>query len=214
MRPKLPVILSITALVVALLGWTGVGEAAKNAVLPKKSVGTAQLKRNAVGSAQIKNNSVRAQDMHSSAKKNLKGERGPAGPQGPPGTVGAPGPAGPAGPNWSLVTTQLVQVVVPQGEGATIDAVCPPGHNAVGGGFIFAFATISAGAIANVYRGTFFNDSSLPESTASVWAICAPVAVVAVPPASPANQATSSDIDTIISDIEAAEEAASGTGSG
>ena len=47
MRAKLPLVLSITALIVSILGFTSVGEAAKNAILPPKSVGPNTIKRGA-----------------------------------------------------------------------------------------------------------------------------------------------------------------------
>jgi len=53
MKQRLPLILSITALVVALLGWTGVGEATRNALVPKNSVGPAQIKKKAVKSKHL-----------------------------------------------------------------------------------------------------------------------------------------------------------------
>ena len=48
MRERLPLALSATALTVALLGATPIGEAARGLVIPKSSVGTAQLKKGAV----------------------------------------------------------------------------------------------------------------------------------------------------------------------
>lgn len=55
---RLPVVLSSTALVVAVLGFTPLGEAAKNALAPRNSVGTAQLRTNAVTSIKIKNKQI------------------------------------------------------------------------------------------------------------------------------------------------------------
>jgi hypothetical protein len=55
---KLPVALSVAAVVVAVLGFTPVGEAAKQAVLPNNSVGTKQLKDNAVKKPKIANGAV------------------------------------------------------------------------------------------------------------------------------------------------------------
>jgi hypothetical protein len=55
MRQRLPLILSITALIVAMLGWTGVGEATRNALVPKK---------NSVGTKQIKNRSILMKDLN------------------------------------------------------------------------------------------------------------------------------------------------------
>ena len=52
--------LAFAALVVAALGFTGVGEAVRNAVLPAGSVGTAQLRANAVTSEKIRSGAVTA----------------------------------------------------------------------------------------------------------------------------------------------------------
>jgi len=60
MRDRLPTVFSITALVVAVLGGTPLGRAAYDVVVPKNSVGTAQLKRGAVGTLQLKRNAVKA----------------------------------------------------------------------------------------------------------------------------------------------------------
>jgi len=60
MRQRIPLVLSATALAVALFGSTPLGEAARDVVsqLPPNSVGTAQLKRNSVGTAQLKRSAV------------------------------------------------------------------------------------------------------------------------------------------------------------
>jgi hypothetical protein len=55
--------LALAALVVAALGFTGVGEAVRSAVLPPGSVGTAQLKANAVTSEKIKSGAVNGSDI-------------------------------------------------------------------------------------------------------------------------------------------------------
>ena len=52
-----------TALVVAVLGWTPIGEAAREAVFPPNSVGPTQLRANAVTSPKIRNGSVAAIDI-------------------------------------------------------------------------------------------------------------------------------------------------------
>ena len=59
--------LSLAALAVAILGWTPLGEAARQQVFPRNSVGTAQLKANAVTSPKIRNGSVRAADIQRSS---------------------------------------------------------------------------------------------------------------------------------------------------
>ena len=63
MRPTPATILAGTALVIAVLGTSPVGNAAWNAVVPKGSVGTAQLKANAVTTAKVKNGSLLKADF-------------------------------------------------------------------------------------------------------------------------------------------------------
>lgn len=62
-RERLPVVLSITALAVAVLGVTPLGEAAREALVPRNSVGTAQLRNNAVVSAKVRDGSLLASDF-------------------------------------------------------------------------------------------------------------------------------------------------------
>jgi len=74
-------VVACAALVVALAetGWATVSQ-----VVPRRSVGTAQLKNNAVTSAKIRNGQVRLVDLARNARR---GRRGPAGPPGPAGAV-------------------------------------------------------------------------------------------------------------------------------
>ena len=55
--------LSLAALVVAALGFTGVGEAVRSAVLPPGSVGTAQLRPNAVTAEKLRSGAVTGADI-------------------------------------------------------------------------------------------------------------------------------------------------------
>ena len=77
---RLSVALSASALVVSLLGATPLGEAAQELVLPRNSVGTAQLRNGAVTGAKVKDRSLLARDF--------KQGQLPQGPQGPPGPAG------------------------------------------------------------------------------------------------------------------------------
>jgi hypothetical protein len=131
MRARLPIILSVTALLVAVLGSTPLGKAAMNQVVPRSSVGTLQLKNNAVTtrklapgavtSSRVKNRSLLAVDF---ALGQL--------PAGPPGPAGPGGPAGPPG------VTGLQPVFATAVNDSTsykaLNAVCPSGKRALGGG--------------------------------------------------------------------------------
>lgn len=96
-RPTPAMVVACTALFVAL---TGTSLAVTTQLLPRNSVGTAQLRTNAVTSAKVRNFSLLRADFR-------RGQlpAGPRGLQGPQGPAGPPGPAGPAGPaaRWALV---------------------------------------------------------------------------------------------------------------
>jgi len=92
---RLPLVLSITALVVAVLGATPIGHAAKGLLLPANSVGTAQLKKDAVTAVKVKDGSLLAADFKRGQLP--EGAAGPAGPAGPQGPAGAQGPKGDKG---------------------------------------------------------------------------------------------------------------------
>jgi hypothetical protein len=96
---RLPLVISVTALAVAVLGSTPVGEAAKGLVVPRNSVGTAQIKPNSVTSAKIKDLSLLAADFKSGQIP--AGPVGPAGPAGPPGQKGDKGDS--ATRSWATV---------------------------------------------------------------------------------------------------------------
>jgi len=130
MRQRLPIVLSVTALVVAVLGSTPLGTAARNIVLPRGSVGTVQLRNNAVTGAKVKNFSLVAADFKRGQVP--RGPAGPAGPTGPAGPAGAPGPQGPAG----VLGLQNVFTTGAAGSTATrqLTAGCPAGKKAIGGG--------------------------------------------------------------------------------
>src|SRR4026209_1261441 len=99
MGNRLPLTLSIAALLVAVLGITPLGQAAYDAVVPRNSVGTAQLKRNAVTSSKLAPNSVRTGQVvdGSLLTQDFKPGQIPQGPKGDKGDKGDRGPAGISG---------------------------------------------------------------------------------------------------------------------
>jgi hypothetical protein len=126
MRERLPLILSATALLVAVLG-TPIGEAAYNAVAPS-NVGTAQLRNNSITAAKLRKGSVTNAKLRGDAvtsgkvkNRSLKAidfRQGqlPAGPRGPKGQKGDKGDRGPRGAAAALTcptgTTRFVSVCI------------------------------------------------------------------------------------------------------
>lgn len=138
MDNRLPIALSVTALVVALVGSTPLGHAAASAV--KTGVGKAS----------------RATPQRSTVlrgprgPRGKRGRRGPAGPRGPIGPIGPIGLAGPRGPTGVAGEDGLpgadglpgpvdvVQIVGstpnPPGEQTLVVAACPEDMKVIGGG--------------------------------------------------------------------------------
>ncbi len=120
LKNRWPLVLSIAALVVAVLGSTPVGEAALNA-LPRNSVGPLQLKSNAVTSVKVKNGSLLRADFRTGQI--------PAGPAGPAGSAGPAGPPGISGLQNVFTTGAAASTAT-----RTLTAACPSGKVAIGGG--------------------------------------------------------------------------------
>ena len=90
---------NVTATLALIIATSGVSYAA--IVIPRNSVGSAQLKPNAVTSAKIRNNSVAAADLSTGVRSELNaaGARGATGAQGPSGNTGPAGAKGDRGLN-------------------------------------------------------------------------------------------------------------------
>jgi hypothetical protein len=135
---RLSTTLSVTALAVAVLGWTPLGEAARDAAFPPNSVGTTQLRGNAVTSPKIRNGSVTAIDVQkktltaahvkpgSLLASSFKAGQLPAGPKGDKGDRGERGPAAltethtksAGGPTQQLTSTltPVISLPLPRGK--------------------------------------------------------------------------------------------------
>jgi hypothetical protein len=159
MHKRLPTVLSLTALVVAVLGVTPVGEAARDQLrLPRNSVGTVQLKQAAVTSIKVKNGSLLVKDF-------MPGQI-PAGPAGPAG------PQGPAG-------ASAYQTVFATGAGGstptrTLTASCPAGKRVLGGGVAILPANVAGVAITSSYMSnptTWTGSAREIVATASNWSL-------------------------------------------
>jgi hypothetical protein len=129
-KPSPAMVVACLALFVAL---TGTSVAVVN-VLPKNSVGTAQLKKDAVVSSKIKDASLKAVDF--AAGQLPKGATGPTGATGAAGPKGEVGPKGDSGANAAL--SGIVRTVVGSAIGpntlSNVVAPCLADEIAIAGG--------------------------------------------------------------------------------
>lgn len=185
MRDRLPLILSTTALVVAVFGSTPLGEAAYHAIAPNSiganelrngAVTNAKLRGDAVTSGKVRNGSLRLIDF-----KSGQIPAGPAGPKGDRGAKGDKGDAGPAGPRGlaGLEVVSALSVTNSTSKNATV--TCPAGKKVLGGGGI-----VPAYNALSLYQSTPINDNGwliyvqetepfAQDWTSRVFAICANV---------------------------------------
>jgi hypothetical protein len=110
MRQRLPIVLSATALVVALMAMTPLGEAASSQLRATFATNAGKLRGFAPSKAARKNTVVvRGANgkIGAASLPLLRGPRGPAGPAGATGPAGPAGATGPAGaPNPNAVNAQ------------------------------------------------------------------------------------------------------------
>jgi hypothetical protein len=155
MKKRLPLILSMTALVVSVLGTTPLGHAARSAVSSVVPLAkTANFAKNAgklnghTSSRVPRVGQIPVVGTNGKLPATL-GAVGPTGPAGPGGPKGDPGPAGVAG----YQRVQQQQEAPRTGE-RTYTVPCPGGKSVLGGGFNFS-------------KGQDPNDLFVIESTAS-----------------------------------------------
>ena len=196
-RPSPAMIVACIALLVSL-GGTSV--AAVSQLVPRNSVGTAQLKNGAVTNAKVRNNAINSGKVQN--RSLLRGDfapgqlpAGPTGPQGPAGPAGLAGPAGPAGRAGVIgaVTVRSSSVLVDEsaasGENAKYNtreatALCASGELAISGGTGWSDSDnnleLFTGRLTPVlnasnqvigFRGVGGNDSG-QSSTFRVYALC------------------------------------------
>jgi hypothetical protein len=106
MRQRLPIALSSAALVVALLGATSLGEAARN------GAASGYTKAKQVTGLSSAKSSARRGPRGPRGRRGLRGIRGPRGFQGPPGDTGEKGDKGDPGPGDAYETRSSAAVVI------------------------------------------------------------------------------------------------------
>lgn len=159
-----------------LLGSTG-GAIAGSAIT------SAQIKDNSITNKDIKDKTLTAKDFSAAATealKGAKGEQGIQGIQGPPGNTGDTGPTGVTG----FTTVSGSSVSLANGATTIVEADCPSGYDAIGGGgghnsvtgvFMLESRPFQAGPNTRQWIVKYYNGSG---SSVTVFAVatCADVA--------------------------------------
>ena len=142
--------LAAAALAVAVLGWTPLGEAARTAVFPPNSVGTAQLRGNAVTSPKIRNGSVTGIDVQkrtltavhikpgSLLGSNFRAGQLPAGPKGDKGDKGDRGANGAVSAYTKLTGTGVLQSLSPS-DATLVSLALPAGRYSIDGRVVISW---------------------------------------------------------------------------
>ena len=138
-------VLAFASLAVGALGWTGAGQAVREIVLPKDSVGTAQLRDSAVTGEKIRSGSVTSADVKDGTLRAADLEDG---------VIPAP---------LRFVVHRATKDVTKVGL-VELTIACEPDQTPVGGGGGFLSATGTAFA-ANDFYGSLINSAPLNGST-------------------------------------------------
>jgi hypothetical protein len=196
MKQRLPLLLSATALLVALLGSTPLGHAARQAIPP--------LAQHAK-TADVADNAKRLNGFKASRRPRAgtipvllagaklpaaigavgpagpPGAAGPQGPSGPPGSKGDRGASGPSGPvGLSGYEIVRVSITLPPNTTSDAQAHCPSGKKVIGGaGSVQGLPTgvwLHTGVTLQEYWDVYgTNTTASPQQLNSI-AICANVA--------------------------------------
>jgi hypothetical protein len=131
MKERLPIVLSTVALVVAVLGATPAGEAARDLVIPRGSVGTPQLKKGAVTAPKLAKGAVTSLKVRNGSllAEDFKAGQLPAGAKGDKGDKGDPGP-----PGVSAHQIVVADSATNSTDHKLVSASCPAGKRVIGGG--------------------------------------------------------------------------------
>lgn len=179
MKQRLPLLLSATALLVALLGATPLGHAAESAmeqVVPRAKKADFAANAGKLNGHKSSINPKRGQIPVVGANGKLAASIGAVGPQGPAGPQGGPGTSG-----YLRVTENIT---VPDGTASpTFGVSCPGGRSVLGGGYSFTrehaaqLAVFESLPAANGSGWQFrVRNTTGGDKPAALYAICANVA--------------------------------------
>ena len=151
MKERLPLVLSASALAVALLGATPLGQAAGNVIATAVPLAAKANFATNAGKLNGRTSSTRPKAgqipvLGTSGK--LPASIGAVGPPGPKGDPGAKGDAGPAGPPGASGYQQVVRADVQIKAGDTNagdDVSCPSGKSVISGGYQVSGSLLSGG---------------------------------------------------------------------
>lgn len=186
MRDRLPLIVSTTALLVAVFGSTPLGEAAYNAVAPN-SIGARELRNGAVTNAKLRGDAVTSGKVLNGSLRAVDFKPGqlPAGPPGPKGEKGDKGPKGdkgakgdPGSPGISGYEVVRESFPTPANGSVLAGVGCPAGKKVLGGAAAGQggpkAVPISTALSDRVYQVDAENTTASPK-TVTISAVCATV---------------------------------------
>jgi hypothetical protein len=130
----------VVACLALLVALGGTSVAAVSQLVPRNSVGTAQLRDNAVARVKVRNNAINSSKVQNRSLLAVDfangqipaGPAGPAGSAGPAGPAGAAGVAGPPGVSGYEIVESSLTVTSQFITSHTVN--CPAGKRALGGG--------------------------------------------------------------------------------
>jgi hypothetical protein len=186
MSRRLPLVLSLTALVIAVLGSTSAGYALVSAVAPG-SVGTPQLKNGAVTAPKLRGGAVTSAKVRNGtllrvdfkAGQLVAGPRGAAGPTGPAGPAGPQGAQGARGIGLDTSNWRQNAHSVAANSTAVLFGNCQAGERAYAGGFAahtdirVRFSSPDSLPVATRWRVDVTNTAAVARST-TVYVLCVP----------------------------------------
>ena len=194
MRKRLPLVLSSAAFVLALLGMTPIGEAARNAIPPRAGhAKTADYAKNAGAVNGLKASKRPRVGWLVALGKDAKFPKvvGQVGPQGPQGAAGAQGPQGAKGDKGdqgapgaagvsgvSAYDVVSVNATLAASGTSSTTAQCPAGKNVLGGGVSPGLGNVerSSPTNSNTAWTARVKNTAAVNTSMTVYAVCARVA--------------------------------------